>query len=290
MTNGHAINGVEIFATGEWNGDKYDTTDLDEMVSNFDKVGYRVPIKIGHDEKSGDRAFGWVSAIRRVGNKLVADFTDLPAELYKLIKQKAYDSVSSEVFWNLDRNKQLFRRALKAVALLGCETPGVSDLKPVSASMMSVSGDFRIYSFQRGHATMTNPAETFQEIVDDLVLAHGIDAAEAHKRLSATERGKKLLADHVNYQAERQTNRHEKCARLYRTYGETAAEVHELAAAKMCCTKCPHRDKCMATIVRMGDQLLPRIPKCEKTGQKIVQNYSTVYREVRAGRKPANGD
>ena len=31
----HAINGVEVFAAGVWNGDKYTLQDLDDMVNNF---------------------------------------------------------------------------------------------------------------------------------------------------------------------------------------------------------------------------------------------------------------
>lgn len=126
-----SIQGVEIFRSGTWNGDRYTDADLDEMVGNFHKVGFEVPLKLGHKEVSGGEAFGWVAALRRAGDRLVADFRDVPAAIFAKIKARAFDPVSAEIFWDLVRNGQKFKRVLKAVALLGAETPAVSGLKPL---------------------------------------------------------------------------------------------------------------------------------------------------------------
>lgn len=128
------IAGVEIFRTGKWNGDAYDHKDLDDMVAAFERVGFRPPIKLGHKENSGDPAFGWVKALRRVGDVLLADFMDIPDKIADMIKARQFDAVSSEIFWNLERGGKKFRRALKAVALLGAETPAVAGLKPLRES------------------------------------------------------------------------------------------------------------------------------------------------------------
>jgi hypothetical protein len=128
---------VEIFRSGMWNGETYSNRDLDDMIWAFDRVGFKVPVKIGHAEKSGAPAYGWVASIRRSGDKLVADFEDLSRDLYKAIKDRRFDAVSSEIFWNLNRNGVIFPRVLKAVALLGAETPGVSGLAPLSAATIS---------------------------------------------------------------------------------------------------------------------------------------------------------
>lgn len=125
---------VEIFRVGKWNGDDYNEADLDEMVTNFEHVGFRPPIKLGHAEKSGDPAFGWVRSIKRQGDRLVASFMDLPRTVFDAIQRRGFDAVSSEIFWNLKRGDKTFRRALKAVALLGAETPAVSNLKPLRES------------------------------------------------------------------------------------------------------------------------------------------------------------
>lgn len=128
------LSGVEIFRAGTWNGDKYSTDDLDEMVRAFGKTGFRPPVKLGHRERSGEPAMGWVANLRRVGEKLVADLEDIPKRVFKAIKDRKFDSVSSEIFWNLKRNGKTFKRALKAVAILGAEIPAVADLKPLRES------------------------------------------------------------------------------------------------------------------------------------------------------------
>ena len=135
-----SLKNVEIFRTGEWNGDKYTRDDLHDMVRNFNRVGFRPPVKLGHAENSGEPAYGWVETIKVVGDRLVADFMDLPRAVYTAIKQRRYDHVSAEIFWNLKRAGKTFRRALKAVALLGTETPAVADLKPLRDSIAGLSG------------------------------------------------------------------------------------------------------------------------------------------------------
>lgn len=126
-----SIDGVEIFAVGTWNGEKYTLRDLQDIVDAYDKVGFKPPLKAGHDEKSGEPALGWIQNLRIVGNKLVADFKDISQKVYETIKGRGWDTVSAEIFWNLDRNGKVFRRVLKAVALLGIEIPAVADLKPL---------------------------------------------------------------------------------------------------------------------------------------------------------------
>ena len=128
---GFEIKGIEIFKTGEWNGDKYNKQDLRDIVDAFKKVGFQVPIKLGHKEESGSPAFGWVSRLKLVGNRLVADFRDLPEKIYLAIRERRFDHVSSEIFFNLKFGGKIFRRALKAVAILGAEMPAVAGLKPL---------------------------------------------------------------------------------------------------------------------------------------------------------------
>jgi hypothetical protein len=135
---GETLREREIFRTGTWNGRKFTRQDLDDIVSAASEVGFKPPLKLGHAEKSGDPAYGWVENIKRVGNRLIADFVDIPDELAAAIKERRFDNVSAEIFFNLRRGMEdggakLFRRALKAVAILGAETPAVSNLKPLSA-------------------------------------------------------------------------------------------------------------------------------------------------------------
>ncbi|NJM10607.1 MAG: hypothetical protein HC889_00640 [Synechococcaceae cyanobacterium SM1_2_3] len=126
------VRAVEIFRAGDWNGDKYSIDDLDAMVLAFGDVGYSVPLKLGHDEVSGARAWGWVERIYRVGDVLKADFKDIPTYVFEWVfVEHAYDQVSIEIYFNLKRAGKTYKRALKAVALLGAETPAVSGLAPL---------------------------------------------------------------------------------------------------------------------------------------------------------------
>lgn len=133
----YTIEGVEIFAVGKWNGDDYTKADLEDMVAAFEEVSFQVPITLGHTNKAGAPAYGWVDSIKMAGDRLVATFRDIPKILYDAIKGRRFDAVSSEIFWNLERNGKKFRRVLKAVAVLGAETPGV-DLAPLRTVVNSV--------------------------------------------------------------------------------------------------------------------------------------------------------
>ena len=128
---------VEVFSAGTWNGDEYTIEDLNAMVDAFTETKSGIPpfIKLGHSEGQelleGMPAAGWIDRLYVVGDKLVADFVDIPKSIYNLIVNKAYRKVSSEIFWNLKIGEKVYKRVLGAVALLGAETPGVMNLKDI---------------------------------------------------------------------------------------------------------------------------------------------------------------
>ena len=132
------IDGVEVFRAGTWNGDKYTEKDLDDIVDAFNEIGRELKpyVKLGHDGSGGDKmmpsggmpAVGWITALRRVGDKLLAKFSSMPKKIYELIQKKAYGRFSSEIYLNLEMNGKKYPKALKAVALLGAATPAVAGL------------------------------------------------------------------------------------------------------------------------------------------------------------------
>ena len=130
------VNDVEIFSSGKWNGDKYTDKDLDDMVSAFQELKSELKpyLKLGHDDKQqllqkdGYPSAGWVTGLKRKGNKLLADFKGIPKKIKELIEKKAFGRFSSEIYWDLKTGDRKFRRVLKAVALLGGDTPAVSNL------------------------------------------------------------------------------------------------------------------------------------------------------------------
>lgn len=136
-----SIDGVEIFSAGTWNGDKYTTKDLDEMVRAFEetKSTVRPFLKLGHSDKQkllqeeGLPAAGWIGRLYRKGEKLIADFVDMPSKIFELIDKRAYRKVSSEIYVGVKIKDRAYKYMLGAVALLGSETPGVMNLSDILA-------------------------------------------------------------------------------------------------------------------------------------------------------------
>lgn len=135
----YAIQGIDIFAVGEWNGDKYSDKDLDQIVQSFDETrDYLKPyVKLGHGEEQSllrsDElpAAGYIDKIYRKGQKIVADLVRVPKKIYELIKRQAYTKISSELFVNLKVKGKKYPLALKSIALLGGETPAVHTLDEI---------------------------------------------------------------------------------------------------------------------------------------------------------------
>jgi hypothetical protein len=133
------IKQVPIFESGKWNGDRYTENDLDDMVKSFEEIGGKIKpfVKLGHNaeqpllQKDGLPAAGWIDRVYRIGKVLYADIKDIPQKIYELIQKKAYKRISSEIYWGLKDEGKTYRRVLKAVALLGADTPAVTSLDDV---------------------------------------------------------------------------------------------------------------------------------------------------------------
>ena len=156
------LKGVEIFRTGKWKGKEYDIGDLDAMVESFGtvpgKAGFRPPVKLGHMNKSGDPAFGWVGSIRREGSRLIADLVDLPKEVFEAIRDRRYDAVSAEFAFDMEVDGEVIPIVLLGIALLGSQLPAVAGLKPlrdVAADLGDIACGER--------AIFTIPAEDLME-------------------------------------------------------------------------------------------------------------------------------
>ena len=130
---GFTLENQEIFSVGTWNGDRYTEDDLNDIVSNFEQLKYDIKpmLHLGHSraKEDGNPALGWVSKLSKIGNKLVASFSQVPDVVYKAIKKGLYKRVSSEMIWNYKRGDKLHKRVLAGVALLGADIPAVTNLK-----------------------------------------------------------------------------------------------------------------------------------------------------------------
>lgn len=139
------LTAVPVLRVGRWNGDSYTLDDLDEMVSAFNEgnAGIVPPGKLGHDrdqqliQQDGFPAVGYVSRLYVSGGErdgtLYADFRDVPKRIGNLIKARAYNQRSAEVYFNLKHGKKTYPRVLKAVSFLGADIPAVSGLADIEA-------------------------------------------------------------------------------------------------------------------------------------------------------------
>lgn len=137
----YTVEDVELFSAGTWKGDKYTTDDLDQIVVNFALLRQTIkpPFVLGHGDQallraSGLPAAGWVTKLRRVGKKLIADIAEAPRAVYNLIKKKAYKRISCEIYQNYQDSKgKRHGLALARVAILGGDIPAVKTLKDIEA-------------------------------------------------------------------------------------------------------------------------------------------------------------
>lgn len=197
------LKGVEIFRVGTWSGSrKVEVTSgmLDQIVSNFSDLnskvsGFGVPIKLGHNNKVGEPAYGWAQNVYRQGDVALADFDDVPPELVDRIGKRQYNSVSIELYPVLAYEGRTYNNVLSGVALLGAEWPAVKGLKPLSEAESLFSDDVgeKLVLNQEIDVTL----KFTQEDADALVLAaetrvkaemqSKVDAAEAAKATAETE-------------------------------------------------------------------------------------------------------
>jgi len=136
------ISGIEIFSTGFHGGQQFTVDDLDLIVKNFDllKDEVKPPNKLGHGKSQPLLAeaelpsAGWITRLKRVGSKLIADFSDVPNQIARIIKNKGYKRVSVELYNNYQaQSGKRHGLVLKALAFLGGTAPEVKNLKDMDA-------------------------------------------------------------------------------------------------------------------------------------------------------------
>jgi len=136
------IEDIEIFRAGKWNGDEYTEQDLQDIVNNFLALQAELtpPVKLGHDksqkllQQDGYPSAGWISNLKKVGDKLIATFSNIPRRIAELIKNKAYRKISSEMWWNYkDEVGKIYNKVLWGVALLGEDIPVIGSLADIEA-------------------------------------------------------------------------------------------------------------------------------------------------------------
>lgn len=224
----HELKGREILKVGHFNGVDISSDDLDDIVSNFDKLKdtHKVPLKFGHDanHNDGQPAIGWIERIFKVGETLFADFTHMPRIVLEAIKNKLYRTVSVELLFNVDSDGNKFNHVLDAVALLGADHPAVTslaDLDALLATRTRFTGGHRV-AFETIAGTVKKLKHTSEVVMDKKEIQELIDSTTEPLKLANADLVKKLeasVAKNVKFsqeKADNEKNVQEKAVKLAR--------------------------------------------------------------------------
>src|SRR3972149_1346569 len=143
------IEGVEILREGTWKGVPFTSERLEQMVeaARATEGSFAIPIKLGHAEnqklvqKDGFPAAGWVENLRKVGQKLVADFRRVPVKIAQLIEAGALRKRSSEIRFDMNVGGHKWPAMFVGVALLGVDLPAVDSLEDIRGLYRQVNLD-----------------------------------------------------------------------------------------------------------------------------------------------------
>jgi hypothetical protein len=167
-----SVMGVEIFAAGTWtdSGGTTHTWSMEDLAAMVAQQGERVPLKAGHTSDAfndalahalnvpkaiitgegmgqGQIALGKVTNLRVQGDRLIADFQDVPepvADLIDMQGDSGFTNVSSEIAMGEHGP------VLVGVALLGAEDPAVDTLAGLEAALVMAAPGKQVYRFARG--------------------------------------------------------------------------------------------------------------------------------------------
>lgn len=170
---------MEIMSVGTWNDNRITLDTLKELETNFHKLKDQIkpPIKLGHSKDIGQPALGWVSDLKVIGDKLVAYVKDIPDLLRKAIDKKFYKRVSCEIFSGFRigglKNGENHGKVLKAVAILGADSPAVTNLKDLEAYFDDESQEFNIIEYElkikpEKELDMSEDIKVFEDKINDL--------------------------------------------------------------------------------------------------------------------------
>ncbi len=126
MSNSHELE-LEIFRAGDY-GDKgkFAETDLEQIATDYNPALHEAPVTVDHTQ-SGP-AYGWVTSLRRQGDRLVARLHQLNEQFLQLLRAGAFKKRSVELY---RRFAHTGRPYLRALTFLGARPPAVKGLADV---------------------------------------------------------------------------------------------------------------------------------------------------------------
>ena len=119
---------MEVFRTGDY-GERgeWDADALEALARDYDPRVHEAPLTLDHAQNGP--ALGWVRALRRAGDRLVARVGVIPGRVRDFLRTGAYTKRSVEI---VRSHPSTGRPYLRAVSLLGAASPAVEGLEPVA--------------------------------------------------------------------------------------------------------------------------------------------------------------
>lgn len=117
-----AIARTGTFQDSEGRDQTFNAADLDAIAANYDPARLEAPLVFGHPKDSAP-AYGWVTGLKRDGQKLFARLASVPGEVRELVGKGRYRYVSMSLTPD--------RKSLRHVGLLGAVPPAIDGLGPV---------------------------------------------------------------------------------------------------------------------------------------------------------------
>ncbi|MCB2186950.1 MAG: hypothetical protein KQJ78_11065 [Deltaproteobacteria bacterium] len=166
------------------------TADLDAMVAAYDPAEHEAPLVIGHPQ-TDHPAYGWVEALKRSGDKLLARFKEVPDALKETVAAGRYKKVSVALYPD---------GRLRHVGLLGAVPPAVKGLGNVN---FEAGLEWSAYQFAEEEPNM-DKVEQLQAEVAELKAknAQAEQEAAAAKTAQAAAEGKAQAAETARAAAE----------------------------------------------------------------------------------------
>ncbi len=164
---------IDICRTGHFTdrfGREVELTDekLDRMIAQYDPAQREAPAVIGHPQINAP-AFGWVTALRRDGDRLQAKFRDIVHEFAQGVKQRMWPKRSIK----FDEEMNLIH-----VGFLGAAPPAVPGLAEIQFSEEPEGTEVE---FELADYRMPMVANLFRRIRDWFLTQDGVDIEAANE-------------------------------------------------------------------------------------------------------------
>jgi hypothetical protein len=166
---GTTIEDLEILAVGaSRDGRALTADDLDAVASASTQVGFSPPLRLAAGENVGlapeaAPAFGWLSDIRREGQRLLATASGVPRKLARLITQGAYRKIGTDLYFHYKSSRGQWPLVLKGVTLHGDGLPRVNSLADLES----------LYS--HGHRSRDGAGQEVRTYAGRLITAGDVD-------------------------------------------------------------------------------------------------------------------